>query len=433
MNSVMHGCGDGLTAKDRDFLVRLQRQAISYFTDNQTTRGLILDRQSNYGPRRLHGLCSTAATGMGFIALALGSAEPYRLLSATTAIARLRDSFETVLETIPHEQGVVPHFIDSATGEVHGADYFSTVETAWIVAGALWAAAFLKNPHLERLANRIYHRVDWQYWATPSESQRAGLIRHGKDRYGHYLPCYWDRLNGETAFMYILAAGAENGRAIDETAWTQLQPFYGTIAGLHFNNADLGLFVFQYGLDLLDLQECQAPGHLDLHAEAGIATRANYRRCREVACNFATYRRFWGLSSGDGPGEVPGTHRYRCYTPSGPIDGTAHLMATVASVAHETATVLDNLYEAERDDSLGSRGRYGYSNVNLDHAWVGTDMVGIDAGAAVLAIDNFLVQSRVRGVFQSLPMVRRGLERLHFPQRSRSPIPSVREKLRRAG
>src|SRR5262245_27575729 len=99
----MHGRSDGLTAKDRDFLIRLQRQAISYFIDNQTTKGLVLDRQSNHGPRRLHGLCSTAATGMGFIALALGSAEPYRSLSANTAIARLRESFETVLETIPHE------------------------------------------------------------------------------------------------------------------------------------------------------------------------------------------------------------------------------------------------------------------------------------------------------------------------------------------
>src|SRR6516165_6450923 len=193
----MHGCIDGPAVKDRDFLVRLQRQAISYFTDNQTANGLFLDRQRNHGPRRLHGLCSTAATGMGFIALALGCGEPYRLLSTTTAIARLRQGFETVLERIPHEHGVVPHFIDSATGQVRGADYFSTVETAWVVAETLWAAAFLKNPHLEQLANQIYHRVDWQYWAAPSHSQYAGLIRHGKDRHGRYLPCCWDRLNGE--------------------------------------------------------------------------------------------------------------------------------------------------------------------------------------------------------------------------------------------
>ena len=33
-----------------------------------------------------------------------------------------------------------------------------------------------------------------------------------------------------------------------------LRTFHGTVAGFHFNNSDLGLFVFQYGLDLLDLR-----------------------------------------------------------------------------------------------------------------------------------------------------------------------------------
>ena len=35
--------------------------------------------------------------------------------------------------------------MDSATGAVHGADYLSTVETSWLAAGALWAAASLRD------------------------------------------------------------------------------------------------------------------------------------------------------------------------------------------------------------------------------------------------------------------------------------------------
>ena len=46
--------------------------------------------------------------------------------------------------------------------------------------------------------------------------------------------------------------------------------------------------------------------------------------------------------------------------------------------------------------------------------WVGRDMVGIDAGAAVLALDNVLRGDRVRAVFHGLPCVQRGLERLGF-------------------
>jgi hypothetical protein len=41
-------------------------------------------------------------------------------------------------------------------------------------------------------------------------------------------------------------------------------------------------------------------------------------------------------------------------------------------------------------------------------------MVGIDAGAAVLALDNHLMADRVRTVFQGLSCVRRGMERLGF-------------------
>ena len=41
-------------------------------------------------------------------------------------------------------------------------------------------------------------------------------------------------------------------------------------------------------------------------------------------------------------------------------------------------------------------------------------MVAIDAGAAVLALDNYLMTDRVRHVFHALPCVQRALERLEF-------------------
>jgi hypothetical protein len=239
-------------------------------------------------------------------------------------------------------------------------------------------------------------------------------LRHGQDRHGRFLACRWDRLNGETAFMYVLGAGAEEGRALGAASWEALRPFYGTVAGLQFNNADLGLFVFQYSLDLLDLHRWRAPGEVDLLAEARLATVANHRACRDLGDRFATYRRFWGLSAGDGPGDPPEPDGYRGYAPDGPVDGTAHITATLASVSHDPGAVLHNLYEAQHDPALKVRGRYGFSNVNVDRAWVSRDMVGIDAGSAVLALDNYLMEDRVRSHFQKLPCVQRGLERLGF-------------------
>jgi hypothetical protein len=405
---------DSLPAADRLFLLSLQHEALHYFLENQHPCGLVLDRQSNHSHRRAHGLCSTAATGMGFIALALAAAPPYRLLSLSEARLAVRRGLEAIRDRLPHDFGVIPHFIHSTTWAIHGTDPRSTIETAWVAAGGLWAAAFLEDAGLEALAADVYGRIDWSYWTTPGTSADAGLLCHGKALDGRFLPWCWDRLNGETAFMYILAVGADAGQAVAPDCWSKLRTYPGTVAGLRFNNADLGLFVFQYGLDLLDLDRWRAPGETDLWAEAGIAAHANERACRAAADHFATYRSYWGLSAGDGPGEPTADDVYRAYSPAGPVDGTAHLTASLASVVHRPDAVLDNLHRAQADQALHPHGRYGFSGVNIDRGWVGRDMVGIDAGAAVLALDNFLHQGRVRAVFHGLPCVRRALERLRF-------------------
>jgi hypothetical protein len=405
------------TMRDHRLLLRLQCQAMQYFLDNQTPAGLILDRQRNHGPPRRGSLCSLAATGMGWIALALASEEPYRLIDRGEAILRIRTGLETALHVLPHDGGVVPHFSDSSTNQVWGDDYLSTVETAWMATGALWAAEFLREDSLERLASALTERIDWYYWTAPNESQMP-LLRHGQTHDGRFLPCSWNRLNGETVFMYVLAAGADNDHASPMEALSHLRSCHGTAGGLHFNNSDLGLFVFQYGLDLLNLNEWLLPSGIDLAAEAGLATEANYRVCRQLVGTFTTYRDYWGLSAGDGPAEPPADLAYRCYAPGGPIDGTAHLTATLASIAHRPELVWENIHHARCDRHRSLLGHYGFSNVNIDRHWVGLDMVGIDAGAAVLALDNYLHENRVRNVFHSFPCVQRGLERSGFCLRS---------------
>src|SRR5262249_37943351 len=159
---------------------------------NQTPSGLILDRQSNHGPPRPAGQCSTAATGMGWIALALAAAPPYRLLGRAEAVLRVRTGLETALHRLPPDGGVGPHFVHAETGSVSGHDAFSTVDSAWLVAGALWAAAFLGDARLERLADELYGRVDWAAWSGGPDSP---LLHHGRGRDGRLLPCTWDRIN----------------------------------------------------------------------------------------------------------------------------------------------------------------------------------------------------------------------------------------------
>ncbi len=406
--------GASASNRDRGLLRLLQRRALRYFLDNQGADGLVQDRQANHGPTRQAGPLSISATGMGLIAVSLASAAPYRLIPRREAVSRVRAALETALDRLPVDHGVFPHFVDRETLNPLGEDAFSTVDTSWLLAGAIWSASFLGDAGLVDLASQIYNRVDWRYWSVATDPATPWLIRHGKGQGGEFLPCSWDRANGETLMMYVLAAGAEDDRALPGESWKSLRPFYGEVAGHRFNNADLGLFVFQYGLDLLDLARWRSPDGLDLVAEASVATLANRDACRASADRFRTYRRHWGLSAGDGPGHPPGSDAYNDYSPAKALDGTAHLTATLASIAHQPDAVLDNVRAAMAADRPSPLGRYGLSCVNDDRAWIARDMVGIDSGAAALALDNVLTEDRVRAVFHQLPCVRRGLERLGF-------------------
>jgi hypothetical protein len=405
--------GESGSTSDRALLMRLQSLALTYFVDNQTPSGLVADRQSNHGPALEPGVCSLAATGMGLIAVALASASPYRLLSRSEAMARVEAALRTALARIPHDHGILPHFVDERSNRPRGEDTFSTIDSSWFFAGALWASSFLEDPVLVELAEQIYNRVDWVHWSLPWNSTTPGLIRHGKGPGGRFLKDSWDRANGETVMMYVLGAGAEEGRAIPASSWSSTRPFYGEVAGHRFNNADLGLFVFQYGLDMLDLRRWRSPCGLDLAGEAGVAAAANRDACRAAADEFRTYRVHWGLSAGDGPGPVAGRDAYDSYSPAGPLDGTAHLTASLASIAHQPADVLENVRAAARLRP-SPMGRYGLSCINEDRRWIGRDMVGIDAGALVLALENVLMEDRVRAVFHRLPCVCRGMDRLGF-------------------
>jgi hypothetical protein len=398
----------------RLFLSKLQQRAIHYFLENQTVDGLVLDRQRNFDPLTSTGWCSLSATGMGLIALALASAKPFRLLSVSDASARVRRALITALDRLEHTHGILPHFVEADSLRAVGHDQRSTIDSSWLITGGLWAAEFLQDTQLQDLAGQLFERIDWGFWTTPACSATPALIRHGADGKGAALPCAWDRLNGETIHLYVLAAGSASGRCWAGANWSRLDRSLGTAAGRRFLSADLGLFVFQYGFDLIDLSGWCEPQGLDLAAQASLAAEANFWTCRAAAGQFRTYHYYWGLSAGDGPGESLACDVYRCYAPGQPLDGTAHLTASLASIGSQPGLVLDNLMRAHQEAAPCPLGRYGFSSLNLDRCWVSRDMVGIDAGAAILALDNFLHGNRVRQAFHRLQAVQRGLERIGF-------------------
>jgi hypothetical protein len=388
-------------------LRRLERESILYFIENQLSHGLILDRQRNFGRRSTKGLISLSATGMGLIALALAAEPENALLSKKESRRRIRLAIKTALK-LPHVDGMLPHFVDSETLKPVGSDAISTIDSAWLFGGALWAARFTGDREIQRLANKLFERVDWNAW---SNGAPAPLLHHGAAVDGKKLTSVWDRFNAETAFMYVLAIGADKGNGLPASSWNAMQLFMGTLGGRTFAGADLGLFTFQYSNLLLDsakLPKCNGKGLL----EEGIqGTLANYEVAAAHRGRYQTFNTFWGVSAGDGPPDKPGEpDAYRAYDPQS-LDGTAHIEATIASIEVAPEHVLANLLSAEQPDFVHLHGRYGYSNVNVDRGFASSDVVGIDVGAALFGLDNMLHDERVRKVFMRLKPVRRFLRR----------------------
>jgi len=400
-----------LKPADKKVLAQLENEAIKYFLDNQLENGLILDRQTNFDKPVGAGeySCSISGTGMGLIAIALASGPTHNLISHDEAVARVKKTL-LMAKTLPEDHGMIPHFFDGSTMKWKGCDQSSTIDSAWLVAGGLWAAQYLKDDELKKLANELYDRIDWNYWADKDTASGDPVLCMGMDNKGKRYKSQWDRVNGEVAFMYFLAIGASE-HPLPAKAWAALKPYNKIVAGQNLASGDLGLFTFQYSNELADLN--QYPGNINLAEMGAMGVAANYQACKELESRYKTFKRFWGLSAGDGPpNKGQTTDAYRAYAPDNDVDGTAHLMATLGSADVVPAFVLKNVHEAEAMKTPKIHGRYGYSNVNLDKDWVSKDVVGIDVGMAVMGLENLLDNNAVRNVWQELPSSKRAIDRL---------------------
>lgn len=421
-----------LRPRNKRLLFEYQLHALSYFLENQLPHGLILDRQANHGPRRFDGLCSTSATGMGLVAIALASSPEYRLISRDDAHQRIARGIDAAFR-LPHLRGIMPHFTTSDGVTVVGSDTLATIDSAWLIAGCMLATQFPGMESLKPQALKLYNRVDWRYWTiacriadlrkqagdmneTIERRAKGHWLLHGQRRDGTFLPSHWDLLNAETAFMYVLGAGASRRKRLSPRIFDEMVDARNT-APDDTDNTALGLFVSQYSLELIDFSQVALPGGINLQSECRKGVRANHRASGLWSAAYKTYRMFWGMSAGDGPPALPDEpgkpDEYRAYGAKEPppVDGTGHVMATVASVRLEPGLVLHNMRATTRHRRMV--GRYGYSNVNLDRKWVSRDVVGIDVGAACMALDNALHRNRLPRLFARVEPVARAIKLLN--------------------
>ena len=137
---------------------QLLASAVSLYRASRGDRGLYRDRLRFDGAHE--GPASVAATGMGLISLCIGS----RIGMAESAAAEAKATVHTVLEIgrARNASGFYYHFVDMETGDRAGSSEYSSIDTAILVSGALFAASCLPgHQELDSLVLELWGSIDW--------------------------------------------------------------------------------------------------------------------------------------------------------------------------------------------------------------------------------------------------------------------------------
>jgi len=357
----------------------VQRRAVLFFTERAHARtGLVLDRAANRGTDT-YDVASVASTGYGLAALAVGVSR--RWVDREKALEQAERTLRFVLR-MPHQHGWLHHFVGHADGLRRWQCEISTIDTALLVAGALTCGRRFRGTAVERLADALYDRLDWEWVRTNGGSKPEKLlVSHGWKPESGFLSNDWDSYC-EHMLLYLLGLGAQS-RPLPAASWAAWRRGSYTYAGLTTIAAG-PIFWHQMSHAYYDFRARKDRLGFACDAASRSAVKIHRRFCLDNPTHRLGYGKHgWGLNACDGP------DGYRAYGVPAPEDGTLSPTGVLASVMFDPSGALDTALEMRRRYSDRIWGRYGFVNAfNVDRDWFDRDVIGIDLGMALLAIEN---------------------------------------------
>ena len=429
------------------FLIDLQTRTFRFFWETANPQnGLVPDRHPTPS------FSSIAAVGFGLTTYPVGVERGYitREQARQRVLVTLR--FLASAPQGPEAQGqsgyrgFFYHFLDMKTGARFEDSEVSTVDTAILIAGALFCQSYFDGAdpdevEIRALVTKIYERVDWQ-WAQP----KGPAISLGWSPEEGFLRYDWRGYN-EAMLVYLLALGSPTF-PVHVDAWTEWTSTYDKQWGTVFGQEFLGfppLFGHQYTHVWTDLRDIRDPymqrrglDYFENSRRAVYAQRAyaiaNPRQCRDYGPTV------WGITASDGPADMEiedanGRRTFRSYTARGvdtagkSDDCTLAPTAVVASIPFAPELAIPAIIDMHRRFGQHIYSKYGFLDafnrtflfdVPLRHGryvpnfgWVDVDYLGIDQGVMVAMLENHR-SGLVWRVMRNNPYLRRGLERAGF-------------------
>lgn len=418
-----------------DELARLESETFKYFADEiNLENGLVPDNTRTDSPS------SIAVVGFALTAYPIAVERKY--LSRSEAIKRTVTTLRFFLDAPQGPQkdatgykGFYYHFLDMKTGRRAGNCEISTIDTTYLIAGALTAACYFnRDTEAEReirmLADKLYKRADW-HWAQNG----ALTVSHGwKPRTG-FIKYRWTGYS-EALILYVLGLASPTFPLPEESyrAWTRTYEWK-ELFGHEFLYAG-PLFIHHLSHMWIDFRGIQddymrskAINYFENSRRAIYAQQAYAMRNPK---KFAGYGRFsWGITASDGPGPavrcVNGRrlkfYDYRARSiPFGPDDGTLAPWAVAASLPFAPEVVLPSLHRLNEDypeitNEYGFKCSYNPTFISgpkgKRKGWVSKGYFGLDQGPIVMMIENYR-SGMIWRLMRRCPSIVDGLRRAGF-------------------
>jgi hypothetical protein len=391
-------------------LARLESDTFDYFAHDMNSEiGLVPDTTREGSPS------SIAVVGFALTVYPVGVERGY--LSRDEAINRTLTTLRFFYNGPEGEgadaigyKGFYYHFLDMKTGRRTWQSEVSTIDTTYLLAGALTAAQYFNREvkeerEIRELADALYRRADW-HWA-----QHSGLtVTHGWKPETGFIKYRWTGYS-EALILYILALASPTFPLPAESyrAWTRTYKWK-KLYGTEFLYAG-PLFIHQFShmwIDFRGIQDEYMRGKaIDYFENSRRAAYAHQQYAIRNPKGFKAYGEYiWGLTASDGPGpatrRIGGrTVRFHDYVgrgiPFGPDDGTLAPWAVVASLPFAPEIVLPSLNYFNQEfpevtSEYGFKCSYNPTFIGTRRnkkGWVSLGYYGLDQGPIVVMIENY--------------------------------------------
>jgi hypothetical protein len=403
-------------ASDDEFLDYVQATCFDYFWYlANPVNGLVPDRSSTGSA------CSIAAVGFGLTAI--GIAIDHGWISRQQGAARVLTTLNTFLNGPqgPASTGVIGykgwfyHFLDMNTALRAGNNELSSIDTALLLGGVLYANQYFDGPNatetsIRAAADAIFNRVDWTFMSQGTDAVAMGW-QPGTGFSGF---ANWIGYN-EGMIIYCLGLGTATN-PLPTSAWSRWTSGYTWLTNYGQAYTPFPpLFVYQYSHCWIDFRHV-ADSYMNSHNSTYFenSRRASLAQVAYAVANpghFAGYSsNVWGLTASDGPGG----YNVHGIPPNGSDDGTIAPTAAGGSMPFTPEYSLPTLryfYSHYRPRIWTA---YSFRDAfNLSQGWYDTDELGIDQGPIVIMIENYRTQ-RVWRLFMRNAEVQRGFQRAGF-------------------